>query len=129
MTALAALLLAADLTGMWAGQVPGRNGPVDIAFKIEQTGTRLSGKLYGDTKSSPIVAGTVAGDLVTFVVSTVEQAGNQFHETRIRYTGRLVEGGELEIIRERESAKDAASGAAVAPRALDKAPFRIRWVQ
>ena len=60
---------AADLTGIWVGQMPTRNGEsVDIAFQLVQSGTKLSGKLYGDYRSSPIVEGIVAGELVTFVV-------------------------------------------------------------
>ena len=46
-TALAGLLcasalLGADLTGIWVGQIPGRNGePQDVAFKFTQNGATL----------------------------------------------------------------------------------------
>ncbi len=100
-------LCAADLTGIWVGQVPTRNGDsVDIAFQFTQTGTKLTGKLYGDYKSSPIVEGLVAGDLVTFVVAATEQAGNQINESRLRFTGSL-KSGEVELTRERESSTNA----------------------
>ena len=100
-------LLGADLTGIWVGQIPTRNGDsVDIAFQFTQTGTRLSGKLYGDYKSSPIVEGIVAGELVTFVVLAEEQAGNQINDSRLRFTGSL-KSGEVELTRERESSLNA----------------------
>lgn len=100
-------LLGADLTGIWVGQIPTRNGEtVDIAFQFTQTGTRLSGKLYGDYKSSPIVEGIVAGELVTFVVLAEEQAGNQINDSRLRFTGSL-KSGEVELTRERESSLNA----------------------
>jgi hypothetical protein len=104
--ALAALLcglsaLAADVTGIWVGQMPTRNGEtVDIAFQFTQNGTKISGKLYGDYKSSPIVEGLIAGDLVTFVVLAQEQAGNQINDSRLRFTGALKDG-EIELTRER----------------------------
>ena len=94
---------AADLTGIWVGQMPTRNGEsVDIAFQFTQSGTRLSGKLYGDYRSSPIVEGLVAGELVTFVVLAAEQAGNQINDSKLRFTGSL-KSGEIELTRERES--------------------------
>ena len=100
-------LCGADLTGIWVGQIPTRNGEtVDIAFQFTQTGTRLSGKLYGDYKSSPIVEGIVAGELVTFVVLAEEQAGNQINDSRLRFTGSL-KSGEVELTRERESSLNA----------------------
>lgn len=100
-------IAAADLSGIWVGRVPARNGEfTDIAFQFTQTGTKLSGKLYGDYKSSPIVEGLVAGELVTFVVLASEQAGNQINDSKLRFTGRL-EGGEVELTRERESVTNA----------------------
>lgn len=103
-------LMAADLTGIWVGQVPTRNGEfADIAFQFSQSGTKLSGKLYGDYKSSPIVEGIVAGDLVTFVVLAEEQAGNQINDSRLRFTGSL-KSGEVELTRERESMTNAGNG-------------------
>ena len=102
-----AALFGADLTGIWVGQIPTRNGEtVDIAFQFTQAGAKLSGKLYGDYKSSPIVAGLVAGDLVTFVVLAEEQAGNQINDSRLRFTGSL-KSGEVELTRERESSTNA----------------------
>jgi hypothetical protein len=121
---LALLLLAgsawaADLSGIWVGEVasgrPDRD-PIQISFQFVQKGTALGGKLYGDHQSTPIATGIVAGELVTFVVITAEQAGNEINDTKVRFTGRLV-NGELELTRERESSTRAGaqSGAFVRP--------------
>ena len=109
-------LAAADLSGIWVGRIPGRNGDLqDIAFQFRHTGAKLEGKLYGDYQSSPIVQGTVAGPLVTFVVSGTEQAGNQINETRTRFTGKFG-NGEIELLRERESSHNAGNSGAVEQR-------------
>jgi hypothetical protein len=133
MKSLAALffcvaLHAADLTGIWVGQVPTRNGEsLDIAFQLTQSGTKLSGKLYGDYRSSPIVEGIVAGDLITFVVLAAEQAGNQINDTRLRFTGSLKDG-EIELTRERESVVNAGNKGSAQTKAgpSPKQTFRLK---
>ena len=122
------LFAAADLTGIWVGRIPARNGEMqDIAFQFRQTGTKLAGKLYGDYQSSPIVQGTVAEAAVTFVVSGSEQAGNQINETRTRFTGRMYESGEIELTRERESGHNAGnSGAAEQRPNSPRQTFRLK---
>ena len=104
-------LLAENLTGIWVGQTPGRNGgdPQDIAFKLTQEGTKIGGKLYGDYKSNAISEGMISGNSVMFVIVTQEQAGNQINDTRVRYSGRLVDG-QLELTRERERSTNAGNG-------------------
>jgi hypothetical protein len=99
---LSGSLLAADLSGIWIGQIPVRKGdPRDIAFKFTQNGSRLSGKIYGDYKSSPIVEGTVSGDQITFVIATQEQAGNQTNDVNLIFKG-VIKGEQIELTRERE---------------------------
>jgi len=116
----------AGLTGTWVGQLPARNGVAqEIAFQFVQNGTKLGGKLYGDYQSSAITEGVVSGPLVTFVVTTPEQAGNQINDTRLRFTGRMVDG-ELELTRERERAFNAGNSGDVQFRAGSKQTFRLR---
>jgi hypothetical protein len=123
---LAATLFAADLTGIWIGKLPGNRGAIeDIAFQFTQQGSTLAGKQYGDLESTPIIKGTVAGELVMFVLVRQEQAGNEVNETRIRFTGRLV-GEELELTREREAATRSGSGASVPLRNNARQTFRLR---
>ena len=119
---------AADLTGIWVGQVPTRNGEtVEIAFQFTQTGTKLNGKLYGDYRSSPIVEGIVSGDLVTFVVLAAEQNGNQINDSKLRFTGSL-QSGEIELTRERESVINAGNKGSAQTKAgpSPKQMFRLK---
>lgn len=112
---LAALSLAADLSGIWVGFIERPNAePIDIAFQLTQRGAVLTGKLYDDYKSPPITEGKVTGDLVNFAVLVSEQAGNEIRQTRYRFTGKLV-NGLLEMTREREASINAANGGGVQP--------------
>lgn len=128
---LATLPIAAvDLTGIWTGQVPARNNELqDVAFQLIQKGAALSGKLYGDYRSSPIVEGKVEsspdGDKVTFVILAQEQAGNQINETRLRYSGTLKDG-QLELTRERESSTNAGNGGGTQTRVNPQAKTTIK---
>jgi hypothetical protein len=123
----AASALAADFTGTWVGQYSGRNGePADVALQIRQEGKSLSGKLYGDYRSSPIVDSTVSGSLVTFVVKSQEQAGNQINDTLLRFTGRLNENGELELVRDRERATNAGNNGGAPARQETKLILKLR---
>jgi hypothetical protein len=108
---LAQGLAAADLSGIWMGQVSGRRGSLtDISFQFAQEGGKLAGKLYEDFGSTPLVEGSIEGDQLFFVVVAREQAGNQINLVTYRYEGKVVEG-DLELTRERTKAVDAVSGA------------------
>ena len=111
---LSLLLAINNLTGIWVGQIPQRNGELqDISFKLTQTGNTLSGKLYGDYRSSAIVEGKISAyDQISFVVITQEQAGNQINDTRLRFTG-CIHKDEIELTRERESATNAGNAGGV----------------
>ena len=119
-------MLGADLSGIWVGQIPTRNGEMqDVEFKLIQTGATIKGKLYGDYRSSPIREGKLTGDQVSFVVISQEQAGNQINDTRLRFTG-VVKGPEIEITRERESATNAGNGGGVQFRGNAKTTFKLK---
>jgi hypothetical protein len=119
-------LAAADFSGIWIGQIPGRNGePQDVAFKFTQTGSTLGGKLYGDYQSAAISEGKIAGDLVTFIVLIPEQSGNQINDTRLRFSGRMT-SGEIELTRDREGATIAGNGGGVTFKANTKQTFRLK---
>ena len=86
----------------------------DFAFQFVQKGTTLTGKLYLDYSSTPILKGTIDGDRITFQVVAREQAGNEINQSVLRFTGTLKDG-EIEITREREEIRAAGnSGAAFA---------------
>jgi hypothetical protein len=119
-------LPAADLTGIWIGQIPARNGEMqDIAFKFTQNGTTLGGKLYGDYQSTPITEGKISGDQITFVVNAPEQAGNQINRARLSFSG-SIQAGEIELTREREGATNAGDGGVVQFRGNAKQTFRLK---
>lgn len=115
---LPGLLAAADLTGLWVGEI------TDVAFKLTQNGQTIGGKLYGDYKSSLIREGTIIGDQVSFVVIVEEQSGNQINQTRYKYTG-VFKDGILELTRERESSTIAGNGGGVQSRNTAKPTFRL----
>ncbi len=114
-TALA--VRAADISGIWLGSLSGggrRNQVQDFAFQFVQKGTALTGKLYLDYSSTPILKGTIDGDHIAFQVVAREQAGNEINQAVLRFTGTLKDG-EIEITREREEIRAAGnSGAAFA---------------
>ncbi len=122
----ASTLSAADLTGIWIGQIPGRNGEMqDIAFKFTQNGTTLGGKLYGDYQSTQISEGKISGDQINFVVIAPEQAGNQINRARLSFSG-SIHAGEIELTREREGATNAGNGGTVQFRGNAKQTFRLK---
>ena len=116
----------ADFTGTWIGQIPGNRGTIeDVAFQLVQKGAELSGKQYGDFESTPLVKGTVSGELVMFVLVRQEQAGNEINQTRIRFSGRMI-GNEIELTRERESSSRSGSGAAASVKNSPRQTFRLK---
>jgi hypothetical protein len=120
-------LSAADLTGVWTGQLPGRNNTfTDIAFKFVQSGTTISGKLYGDYQSYGIIEGKLEADHIEFVVITREQRGNEINDTRFKFVGTVKETGEMELTRERQSVSKVASGEAVTVRNDTKPVIKLK---
>jgi hypothetical protein len=100
----AAVAFASDLTGIWVGQLPGRNGGVDdLAFRFKLDGQALTGKLLGDEFDLTIADASVTGDQVKFTVTTTNYYSGG--KTKFQYTG-TVKGGEMELVRERVPAPD-----------------------
>jgi hypothetical protein len=92
-------LLAADISGIWAGQDQGRRGePQDIALRFRQSGQTITGKLFGDEFDLPISDASVTGDQIRFTVTTTNYYSGS--KTVFIYTG-TVKDGEMELVRER----------------------------
>ena len=92
-------MFAADLTGIWAGQMPGRRGDKeDVAFQFKVNGSTLTGKMFGDEFDLPLEEVSVSGNLVKFVVTTT----NYYSRTQVKfvYTGTM-KGDEIELTRTR----------------------------
>ena len=119
------LALAAELSGIWTGQVTTRGGTQDVTLKLEQQGSRVTGKLYDDRGSSPISEGKAVGDVVIFVVAVQEQSGNQINDTRLRFTGTLKDGV-LELVRDRESSTIAGNSGGVFQKASAKQVLKLK---
>ena len=60
--------LAADVTGKWTAQVPGRQGQTrETTFTFKQDGETLTGTVSGQQGDQPIKDGKVSGDTIAFV--------------------------------------------------------------
>jgi hypothetical protein len=90
--------LAADLTGKWTAQVPGRDGQTrETTFNFTQAGEKLTGTVSGRAGDNPIADGVVKGDEVSFSV-TASFGGN---EVKLLYKGKVA-GDEIQFTRTRE---------------------------
>jgi hypothetical protein len=98
-------LFGADLSGIWTGQTPDRDGnPHDVSFRFNQSGDTISGKMYGENESTPISEGKIEGDTIRFVVVT--ELNGQIN--RMIYSGHILnaKGDEIEVTREREHPRE-----------------------
>jgi hypothetical protein len=83
--AYASLLLAADPTGAWSGDQPGRDGNTyHVTFKLKVEGTQLIGTMAGDQFEQPIQNGKITGDDISFTVHL--EFGNGID---LKYTGKV----------------------------------------
>ena len=98
--ALAATLVvhAADITGKWTAQVPGRDGQMmDQTFDFKVDGEKLTGSVTTPRGDLPITDGSVKGDTVAFT----NVANFNGTEVKILYKG-TVAGDEIKFTRQRE---------------------------
>jgi hypothetical protein len=100
---LAPALLAANVSGIWTGQIVDRNGdPQDLSFRLIQSGDTLTGKMYGDNESTVIADCKLEGSQIIFSV-TNELNGQS---SKFIYTG-TINGDEMQVTRERVGLKNA----------------------
>ncbi len=88
---------AADVTGKWVAQVPGRNGTQEMTFNLKAEGGKLTGSVVTGQREQAISEGQISGDNVSFVV--VQSRGGT--ETKTIYKG-SVSGTEMKLTRSRE---------------------------
>jgi hypothetical protein len=85
--AFALVVMAADVTGKWTAQVPGRQGNAQertFMFKVE--GSTLTGSMAGGRGGDVAISeGKVSGDTISFKV-TRERGGNTITEV---YSGNV----------------------------------------
>ncbi len=94
--ALSALCVAADLTGKWTAQVPGRDGQTrETTFDLKAAGATLTGTMSGRGEPTPIADGKIEGDAISFTVTRT--MGD--NTVKLNYTGKVV-GDEIQMKRQ-----------------------------
>lgn len=94
--AFAGAAVAADISGKWTAQVPGRDGaPQDTTFNFKVDGTTLTGTMSTQRGDAQISEGKVEGDKVSFTVVRSFGGG----EVKLLYKG-TVTGNEIKFTRE-----------------------------
>jgi len=88
---------AADISGKWTGDVPGRGGTQPNTFTFKVSGAKLEGSVANQRGDSPIAEGKVDGDNISFV-QNLDFGGNS---VKISYKG-VVKGDTIELTREVE---------------------------
>lgn len=83
---------AADVSGKWTAQVPGRSGQMrEVTITLQASGQTLTGTVSGRQGDNPISEGKISGDDISFKVAA--QNGTQ------TYTGKVA-GNEIKFKRE-----------------------------
>ena len=91
-------LHAADISGKWTAQVPGRDGQTrETTITLKQDGEKLTGTTSGMNGDMPISDGTVKGDDVAFTVV----ANFNGNEVKMLYKGKIGAEG-IKFTRTRE---------------------------
>jgi hypothetical protein len=97
---LLTLAIAADISGKWTGDMPGRGGdtaPTTFTFKVD--GEKLTGSMTGAQGDMPLQEGKIAGNQISFS-TTFDAGGNSI---KILYKGTL-SGDQMKMTRERDGA-------------------------
>jgi hypothetical protein len=91
-------LHAADISGKWTAQVPGRDGQTrEATFNLKQDGEKLTGTTSGPNGDMPITDGSVKGEDVAFTVV----ANFNGNEVKMLYKGKVTAEG-IKFTRTRE---------------------------
>jgi hypothetical protein len=93
-----AVVYAADVTGKWTAQVPGRDGQTrEQTFTFKQDGEKLTGTMSAMQNDVEIKDGTVKGDDIAFNVA-LSFGGN---DVKLIFKGKVA-GDEIKFTRQRE---------------------------
>ena len=88
-----ATAFAADVTGKWSGEMPGRNGAATATFVFKVDGDKLTGTMTGPQGEAPLQEGKSSGDQISFSTT----GGN----AKILFQG-AVSGDQIKMTRTRE---------------------------
>jgi hypothetical protein len=98
---LAVAAYAADATGKWTAEVPGRGGnTMTTTITLKADGGNLTGSVSGRNGDTAIANGKVDGDTVSFDVTREGQNGTM----TMHYTGKVA-GDEIKFKVERQGAE------------------------
>jgi len=97
---------AADVTGKWTAQIPGRQGQTrETTFNFKVDGEKLTGTMSaGQASEIEISDGKVSGDEISF---TVKQTFGD-NEIKLLFKGK-VSGDEIQFTRQREGSEQSQS--------------------
>jgi len=91
---MAGMIIAADVSGKWSGEVPGRGGQnANATLVLKADGDKLTGTMTGPQGDMPIQDGKVTGDQISFSMT-----GGQ---AKLLFTG-TVSGDTIKMTRTRE---------------------------
>jgi hypothetical protein len=97
---IAMTAFAADVSGKWTGQMPGRNGQTrEVTYTFKADGDKLTGTMSLAQGEIEIKEGKISGDNISFKVP-VEFGGNAFV---LVFKG-TVSGDQIKFTRSREGA-------------------------
>ena len=97
----AVAVFAADVSGKWVAQMPGRGGETrEATFTFKVDGDQLTGSVSGRRGDMPISDGKIDGDDISFT-QVMEFNGNQM---KLLYKGK-VSGDKIKFTRQREGAE------------------------
>jgi uncharacterized lipoprotein YehR (DUF1307 family) len=90
---LAVAAMAADITGKWRSEAPGRDGtPMVTNYTFKVDGDKLTGTVSGRQGDTAISEGKINGDEISFVVVRTMQG----EERKIQYKGKVA-GDEIKL--------------------------------
>ena len=76
---------AADVSGKYTAEVPGRNGTQTNTFTFKAAGDKVEGSITTQRGDQPIAEGKISGDTITFV-TVMSRNGQDFKSS---YTGKI----------------------------------------
>jgi hypothetical protein len=97
------MAVAAEISGKWAGDRPGRGGdPVPTTFTFKVDGDKVTGTMTAGNGEVPLQEGRVSGNQISFS-TTFDAGGNSI---KILFKG-TVEGDQIKMTSEREGSGQA----------------------
>jgi hypothetical protein len=85
---------AAEVNGKYTGEMTTQRGPQTVTYTFKTTGMTVEGSTTGRGGDTPIEAGKIDGDTLTFTVTRPGRGGGD--PTKVVYTGKI-KGDTIEL--------------------------------